>query len=112
MLRFSTVYIIKVGDDLGSPTYWNTRLRDIDVRLNAVEAFTNVANNASQQIIDTGVARINDTLQPAITAAQAEVVSLSGSVSNVNSILTGLVSEAQGIVNTLQSLAVVDGGTF
>ena len=112
MLRFSTVYIVRVDDDLGSPTYWNGRFQDIDIRLNAVEAFTNVANNASQSIINTGIARINDTLQPAIAAAQAQVTTLSGSVTDVNDQLNTLVSEAQGIVSTLESLAIVDGGTF
>jgi hypothetical protein len=99
------------------------RFQDIDVRLNSVETLANQWNTASQEIIDAGINRINNTLQPAIDAAISQLNTLSietallqGSVvsdqANVTETLSNLVSEATAIVSNLESLGTVDGGTF
>jgi flagellar hook-basal body complex protein FliE len=123
VLNFARVYEVAAGDDLGSSTFWNQRFQDIDLRLNAVEAFTNVANDASDQIINAGIARINTSFQPllnslivqvnetttAVAALEATVVTDQNSVTAQ---LTALLAAAQGLVTNLEGLGTVDGGTF
>ena len=46
-LRYATTYIVKAGDNLGAASYWNLRLQDIDIRLNAVESYTADINAAA-----------------------------------------------------------------
>jgi hypothetical protein len=123
MLRYQTTYIVKVNDDLGAPSYWNLRFQDIDIRLNSVETFAAASGAAAQEVIDAGIARIDNTLQPAINAALAEVATLTTSVNNLQGAvltnennaldaLNALLTEANGIIANLESLGIVSGGTF
>jgi hypothetical protein len=123
MLRYSTTYEVKVKDNLGAPSYWNIRLQDIDVRLNAVETLSSQWDTASQEIINAGIDRINNTLQPAIDAFILQLNTLSSSTAslqatilgdqaNVTETLNNLLLEATAIVSNLESLGTVDGGTF
>lgn len=122
-LRYETTYKLKPGDDLGDPIFWNSRLQDIDLRLNAAEGQFAKFDAGSQSIIDAGINRINTTLQPIITAAQNQVNDLAGQVAslqaqvltdqgNLTAQLNSLLAQAQTLVANLESLGSIDGGTF
>lgn len=121
--RFNTVYIVKINDDLGSATYWNTRFQDIDLRLNAVEIYAATINNAVDEITTLGIARINSDIQPAVNAIQANIATLATSVTslqntvisdqnNITSQLSALLVTAQTLIANLESLGTVADGTF
>lgn len=123
MFRYDSVYIVNAGDDLGSSSYWNFKFKDIDIRLNSVEAFTSDAEVASQTIIDAGISRINDTIQPYLDSLTTQanalaitVSSLQGQVltdqGNLTAQLANLVATANAIIANLESLGTIDGGTF
>jgi hypothetical protein len=123
MFRYSSLYVVKPGDNLGSASYWNPRFQDLDLRLNEVESFTSNIDDAAQQVIDAGIYRIDNTFQPALNALIAEIGTLSGSVAelqdtviadqnNITVQLNALLSTAEGLVAELESLATIDGGAF
>lgn len=123
MLRFDLAYKVQIGDDLGSPTYWNSRWQDIDVRVNACESFTGSIDQAISDVIAQGLNRIDTTLVPIINTLVDQVNSLTAEVDNLENTvvsdqqsvtqqLQALLTQAQGIVNNLQTLGAVQGGTF
>ena len=123
MLRYDLAYKVQIGDDLGSPTYWNSRWQDIDVRVNACESFTGSIDQAISDVIAQGLNRIDGTLVPIINnlvdqvnQLTAEVANLQGTVltdqQSVTTQLNALLAQAQAIVNNLQTLGTVQGGTF
>lgn len=71
--RYQQHYRIKIGDNLGSPDFWNPRFQDIDLRLVQVEGLNIRADVAVQQIIQLGIDRINATFDPLIAEAQSKV---------------------------------------
>jgi hypothetical protein len=121
--RFAAVYQVGNSDELGAPGFWNERFSDIDRRLAAIEAYQRSAAAAPSVIVDRGVARIDDTLQPLIDSKVSAVSDLTSSVSSLqgqvlsaqNSLTTQLasvISTAQNQIAFLQSLGTVDGGAF
>jgi hypothetical protein len=123
VMKFNASYRVENGDDLGSAPYWNGRLSDIDARLNAVESFAADVDQAAQQVIDAGLARISSTLQPSIGAASAQVAALAATVAALGSQVTAdqngvttqlndLLAEATVLTGALEGLEVLDGGTF
>lgn len=121
--RFQSTYIVKVGDDLGSPTYWNTKFQDIDVRLNFVESYASQITSQADDVATLGLARINSQIQPVVDAINAQVATLSTSVTNLQALvisdqnnitsqLDALLATAQTLVANLQSLGTVQDGTF
>lgn len=121
--RFQSTYIVKIGDDLGSQTYWNTRFQDIDLRINATESYTATINNAVDEIASLGIARIDSEIQPAVTAIQNQITTLGASVTalqnlvvsdqnNITSQLGALLVTAQTLIANLQSLGTISDGTF
>lgn len=121
--RFATVYQVNNGDDLGSATYWNTRFQDIDIRLNAVEAYSTTIQDTVTQVSDDALARVNDIVDPYITSLEDQINTLSASVTalqssvvadqnNVNSQLSALLVQGQALVDNLSNLGAVSDGTF
>lgn len=122
-LRYDTFYKIKVGNNLGDPNFWNPILEDIDLRLNAAELQYAKFDSAAQSIIAAGIDRINNTLQPLINAQVTAVNNLAAQVAALNDSinsesgsttaqLNALLAEAEAAVANLESLGVIDGGTF
>jgi|SRR6185312_1680336 len=123
MFRFDSTYKVRPRVNLADPTFWNERFRDIDLRLNACEAFSVVAKTASDEIINEGIRRIDETLQPAINQAITEVTALSSQVSVLITTISGgqadftaqmnlLLSQANATVALLNATGTIDGGTF
>lgn len=122
-LQFESLYVVVVGDNLGDPGFWNLRFENIDVRLNAVEGFTNTANEAATEIINAGITQINEVFTPLLQSLVTQVDDMETTVSGLeqtvisdqNSVteqLQSLLTQAEGLVSDLESLGVVDGGTF
>src|ERR1700729_1811072 len=116
--RFQSTYIVKIGDDLGSATYWNLRLQDIDLRLNATESYAATINASADSISTLGIARINADIQPAITAIEAQIAALSTSVTtlqglvitdqnNITTQLAAILVTANGLLANLESLGTI-----
>ena len=125
MYRFDSVYRVNNNDDLGSPSYWNQRFQDIDVRVNSVENATLTAQiqSAVDLVTQAGIARINDTITPLINnttanvnALQADVTALQELVvtdqNNVISQLNSILTQAQAILSNLETLGTIQDGTF
>jgi hypothetical protein len=122
-LRFQSTYIVKINDDLGSQTYWNTRFQDIDVRLNFVESYAAQINAQADSVGALGLSRINSEIQPVVDAITAQVASLTTTVTNLQNLvvedqnnvvgqLNALLVTAQTLVANLQSLGTIQDGTF
>jgi hypothetical protein len=122
-LRFQTTYQVLQGDDLGSATYWNLRLQDIDVRLNAVESYAATINGMADSVAAAGIARINTTLGPYMDSLTAEVNATSVTVAalealvvtdqnNVIGQLDTILATAQTLIANLESLGTIQDGTF
>lgn len=125
MYRFDSVYRVNNNDDLGSPSYWNTRFQDIDVRVNSVENATLAAQiqGAVDLVTQAGIARINDTITPLVNnitanvnALQSDVTALQNLVvsdqNNIISQMNSLLAQAQSIVSNLEALGTIQDGTF
>src|SRR5262245_37138650 len=122
-LRFDHHYKIKQGDDLGDPLFWNTRLQDIDLRINALEAgYTKIAT-APQELIGLGLDRINNTFQPllndltnTVTSLQMQVTTLTDELNaesgTVTEQLNSIIAQASDLLAELEGLGTIDGGTF
>ena len=121
--RFQSTYIVRVNDDLGSATYWNTKFQDIDLRLNFVESYAAQITASSDSIIALGLSRINTTVQPVLDALIIDFNNLTVSVDalqnlvvtdqdNVVGQLNTLLATAQTLVANLQSLGTISDGTF
>jgi hypothetical protein len=123
MLRFEQAYKVKVNDDLGSSSFWNVRLQDIDLRLNAGEAQYAKFDSAAQQIIDAGINRINTTIQPlldglieVVNTATINVAALelavTGDQASLDAQMTAILASANAILTELEALGTYDGGSF
>lgn len=121
--RFQSTYIVKVNDDLGSPTYWNTRFQDIDLRLNATESYASQIDASANEISTLGIERVNSAIQPTINNLNAQIVTLSTAVSNLQGLvitdqnnitnqLAALLTTAQTLIANLESLGTIADGTF
>lgn len=122
-LRFNDLYRVKAKDNLGSSQFWNTRLQDLDLRMNAMEAYTSSFGAAADQIIAAGISRIDDQLQPLVNSLVDQVNTLSDQAAalqdfvltgqaNLNDQLNALVAQAQALVDALNTTGDVDGGSF
>lgn len=123
MFRYDTVYKVKVNDDLGSPTYWNTRLQDIDLRLNSCEQYASTISDTVDQVTDDALARVNDIINPYITALETQINGLVTQVNglqdlvitdqnNINQQLNNLLTQGQTLVDNLANLGAISDGTF
>lgn len=123
MFHYDSLYQIRKDDDLGSASFWNLRFRDIDLRLNTVESFTARIDTAVSEVETAGLNRINTTLTPYVDALVDRFNELQGQVEDLTDVATvdvasttatlnGLIAQAQTLVNNLQSLGSVQGGTF
>lgn len=121
--HFQTLYQVNNGDDLGSGTYWNQRFQDIDLRLNAVEAYASTINASADSVTTQALDRVNNIVNPYITSLEDQINSLSSQVSslqssvvtdqdNVNNQLAALLAQGQTLVNNLSSLGDLSDGTF
>lgn len=123
MFHYESLYEVNNGDDLGSASYWNLRFQDIDLRLNAVEAYAGTINSAADSVTTQALDRVNNIVNPYITSLENQINSLSSQVSslqssvvtdqnNVNSQLSALLAQGQTLVNNLSSLGDLSDGTF
>jgi hypothetical protein len=123
MFRFQSTYIVKVNDDLGSPTYWNARFQDLDLRINATESYAATITTAADEVSNVGLTRINATIQPLIDSITTQITTLTASVTalealvltdqnNITLQLNTLLATANTLVANLESLGVVQDGTF
>ncbi|PYF05042.1 hypothetical protein BJ122_102268 [Rhodopseudomonas faecalis] len=70
MQRFDQLYRVWRGDNLGSAEFWNVRLKDIDIRLDARERDAEKIDRAAQELIAIGIQRVNVTFNPLIQQSQ------------------------------------------
>jgi hypothetical protein len=121
--RFQSTYIVKTNDDLGSPTYWNTRFQDIDIRINACESYAATINSAVDSVIAQGINRVNTTVTPLVDSITAQINTLTANVATLENLvvtdqnsvvsqLNTLLATAQTLVANLQSLGTIQDGTF
>jgi hypothetical protein len=65
MARRFNDYRVNLGDDIGRPDFWNTRLGDIDLRIVELEDIGKDWSAALATITKVGLDRINEVLLPA-----------------------------------------------
>lgn len=59
-------YLIRVGDDLGDPDYWNRRFEDVDLRLHGQEEIEKDWRAAVRELQENGLKRIDEAVSPLI----------------------------------------------
>lgn len=64
--RFETLYRVKRRDNLGDPDYWNTRLDDVDRRIDANETALQDLDEVAARVEGVALDRINLVVTPLV----------------------------------------------
>ncbi len=91
--RFDSSYKVARGDNLGDPEYWNRRLQDLDLRLDARERDADNIASAADVLVALGLQRLNDTFSPLIANAQAQVAAAQAAVNEIQDVLNGAIDD-------------------
>lgn len=75
-MRRSDFYKVRRGDNLGDPDYWNKRLDDLDVRIDANERGFVRVDNSLDEVIALALSRLDNTLNPLIANSIEQLSSI------------------------------------
>jgi methyl-accepting chemotaxis protein len=99
------------GDELNDD-FFNSRFRDIDMRLNALEQVLGDLQDAADTLLRIGIQRLNAAVGTAIQEFEDKAADIQETADNLQTLVTNLDSQVDALLATLGEEFHLDAGTF